>query len=230
MTAVLPKTPTTTDGAWSMMPGWGIVGDLTPPELVAARQLRVLRKLIGVALALVVVLCATGFFYATLQHSKASDALAAANDQTTQEQAALDKYSGITKIQAAVQGVKTQIAGVMGGDVNMPKLIESVRGALPTSMKLTAVTVTFSTPVAADAAEPSLNNTGRSVIGQITVSGTARTLNDLADFVLRLQTVNGFVNVIPGSNSASDKAVTFGLTLSMTDALYSHRYDIKAGS
>ena len=31
---------------WSTMPGWGIVADLTPPELIASRRLRLLRKLL----------------------------------------------------------------------------------------------------------------------------------------------------------------------------------------
>ena len=41
---------------WSAMPGWGIAADLTPPEIINARQLKLLRKLLGGGLVALLVL------------------------------------------------------------------------------------------------------------------------------------------------------------------------------
>ena len=49
---------------WSSMPGWGIVADLTPPELIASRHLKVLRKWIVLGLVVLVVACVAGYVLA----------------------------------------------------------------------------------------------------------------------------------------------------------------------
>ena len=46
---------------WNGMPGWGIVADLTPPELIASRHLKVLRKWIVLGLVVLVLACVAGY-------------------------------------------------------------------------------------------------------------------------------------------------------------------------
>ena len=55
MTTLMAR-PGNGDTLWASMPGWGIVADLTPPELVESRRLKALRKLIAVCLGAVVLL------------------------------------------------------------------------------------------------------------------------------------------------------------------------------
>ena len=52
---------------WNTMPGWGIVADLTPPELIASRRLAVIRKalLSGLIFLTVLLLCGYGYAYRT---------------------------------------------------------------------------------------------------------------------------------------------------------------------
>ena len=49
-------TMATPQQIWNTMPGWGIVADLTPPELIATRRLRLLRKLLAAGLSVLLVL------------------------------------------------------------------------------------------------------------------------------------------------------------------------------
>ena len=46
------------------MPGWGIAADLTPRELRNARQLKVLQKLMAAGIAVLLMLCAGGYYLA----------------------------------------------------------------------------------------------------------------------------------------------------------------------
>lgn len=94
---------------WSTMPGWGIVADLTPPELIESRRLKALRKLIVAGLVAVLVLCAGGYELARLQRSSAQGALDRTSERTTQLQAQVSRYSGVTRIQGTVAQVQSTI-------------------------------------------------------------------------------------------------------------------------
>ena len=90
------------------MPGWGIVADLTPPELIAARGLRVLRKRIVAALVVIVLLCAGGYVWAAAKDNAADDrptAPAPEQPATAPE----DEVLRVVALQKATQGIITQI-------------------------------------------------------------------------------------------------------------------------
>jgi len=214
---------------WNAMPGWGIAADLTPPELVAMRRLRMLRKLIAGGLAFVVVLCIAGYAYAWNQHSDASSARDNATAHNSQLTAQQNRYSGVTQIEGAVSSVQGQISSLMKTDVDVTKFVTAVRGALPGTMAITQFGITFNAANAA-AGVPQVVG-GSTVIGKATLSGTGRTLSDLSTFLDKLGAIPGIVNLVPGSNAAGEHGATqFSLTFDLTDALYSHRYDAsKAG-
>jgi hypothetical protein len=227
MTAVLERTET--HAVWAAMPGWGIVADLTPPEVVARRQLRVLRRMIAWALVAVVVLCVAGYVYAFMQNSKAEDDADAARSYTTQLQVAAGKFSGVTRIEAAVDSIRAQVASVMLDDVDVPALLSRVRSALPGTMSISNLSVTL-TPAnaASNLGTGSLDASGRPVIGTVTVTGSGRTLDDLPEYIDRLVRIRGVVNVVPGSNQVSAGTAQFTLNFALNDELYSHRYDVTA--
>ena len=224
MTAVLDRRAVS---AWSTMPGWGVVADLTPPELVKARGLRVVRRFIALGLLVVLALCALGYLYALQQSSSASDEAIAASEQTTQLQIESNKYGGVSKIESDVAAIRGQVASVMGTDVDYSALLDKVRSAAPTSMSIQNVTVTVSATGVTDPA--SLDVSGVPHIGSITVNGVARRLTDLPAYVDRLSAITGIVNVLPTTNEVSADKVQFAVTFDLNDALYSHRYDATSG-
>ena len=228
MTAVLTKP--VIPSQWGTMPGWNVVADLTPPELINTRFLAVLRRRIVVALVAVVVLCAAGYVYATSQANAASDAADAASADTVALQQAANKYVGISQIQAAVDGIRGQVAQVMADDVDVPSVVSAVRGALPNTMSIQSMTLTITalagtgTPAAPGAA--GLDASGQTVIGTVTMTGSGRTLDDLPTFVDKLSAIPGVINVLPSSNQVNAGVAEFSVSLSLTDKLYSHRYDM----
>lgn len=225
-----PPPPAPDNRLWSSMPGWGIVADLTPPELIAERHLRVLRKYIVVGLALVVVLCGTGYALAVQKHSTAADARNAITTRTQQLQQQLHNksFSDVVRIQGTLAQVQAQVAALLKNDVDLPALLGKVRADLPTSMAIKTVTVTL-TPAGtgpAGATAPTLDTSGHVVIGTVVVGGSSKSLDDLPAYVDRLAKVKGVANLVPTSNASDTEGVKFSLAFAITDRLYSHRYDV----
>jgi hypothetical protein len=228
-TAIMEQQPT----QWNSMPGWDIAVDLIPPELVNARRLTVLRKLMAAGIIALLVLCAAGYYLATRDNASAAADLAALQDQTAQLQADGRQYASVVSIQGSVSQVETQIARVMGGDVDLVALMGAVQSSLPSTMTIGQESITISVAAVAGGAgtTPSggLDTSGLPRIGTITLTGTGLTLTDLSDFVDNLTAVPGLVDVLPISNTASDTGTQYNLTIGLTNELLSHRFDVGAG-
>ncbi len=223
MTAQLTRP----EEVWSSMPGWGIVADLTPPELIKSRELKVLRKLIVTILVALLVLCVGGYAIAARKHSAAAASLGDVQARTGALNAQTDKYAGVTRLKGTVTEVQNQIAALMAGDVDLAKLIGQIRSGLPATMTIKQIAVIFS-PVGV--AGGGLDTSGRTHIGTVTISGAGRTLDDLSAFVDKLKVLPGVVDVVPGSNLVDGEGTQYSLTLSVTDVLLSHHFDMpKAG-
>ena len=87
---------------WSAMPGWGIAADLTPRELRNARQLKVLRKLMAAGIAVLLLVCAGGYFLAARENSSASTDLATATDRTVELRASGGDFADVVSIQRSI--------------------------------------------------------------------------------------------------------------------------------
>jgi hypothetical protein len=226
---------------WSSTPGWGIAADLTPPELINSRQLKVLRKLMALGMVALLAVCAGGYYVAMRENSVASADLVSVQDRTLQLQGVGRGYSDVVAIQGSVTQVQTQIALVMGGDVDLVELMDTLHSSLPPTMTIEQEAITISTAGVAGAAGAAptggLDTSGLARIGTITMSGTGQSINDLAEYVDLLTAVPGLVDVVPVSNSSAgtiteaDTGTTtqYNITIGLTDALLSHRFDVGAG-
>jgi hypothetical protein len=209
---------------WSTMPGWGIAADLTPPELINARELRTLRKWIAAGLVVLLMACIAGHLAASRQNNAASAQLAEVNAQTAQLQAGVGKYASVTQIQGNVSHIQAQIATLMGADVDLATLMGRVRSALPAAMSITSETVTIS--LAAAAAPTGTGSGPSAIIGTVTLSGTGRALDNLATYVEHLQAIAGVVDVNPTTNVFGGRITHYSLSLSLTAVALSHRFDV----
>lgn len=231
MTSTLPRSAQ----PWVVQPGWGIHVDLTPLELVATRQARVLRKVVVSVLVVLVLLVAGGWFLAARQRSSAQDALNRAQLASTQlaSKAARPEYTSVTDLQNALQQAKGQIGTLMKGDVQLDKLAVALGRALPAGAAYSSVSITVSAAGvnAQQPQTPSVTPDGtHQRIGNINLGGSARSVDDVSVLVERLQSVAGLVDVVPTSNTQQDHGVQFQITLGLDDRLLSHRFDVKAGN
>ncbi|MDT4944340.1 MAG: hypothetical protein QOH14_1073 [Pseudonocardiales bacterium] len=228
MTATM--TSPSSKEVWNSMPGWGIVANLLPPEIIAARRIRVLRKRIVTALITVVVLCVAGYAYAFWQAHTATSALSSEKAQTSQLEREKGKYAEVVKVQGSIASVQKQISSLLGNDVDFAKLLASVVSQAPTGVAVSQLSVTINANTSIAAAGVAvgggvLDTSGRKHIGSILLTGQASSVGQVADFVDRLSAVPGLVGVLPTSQQANGKAVQFALQLIPTDQVLSHRYD-----
>ncbi|MFL6162256.1 MAG: PilN domain-containing protein [Jatrophihabitantaceae bacterium] len=212
---------------WSTMPGWGIVANLIPPELLQARRVRALQKLVGAFLCLLLVVAGAGTGYAVFRSHESAQSLAAEQTRTSQLIAQQNRYSNVTQIQGNVTQVRTQLATLMKMDVDSSALIDAMLKQLPAGAVVTqlALTIAEPTPTAANNAGAStLDTSGQPHIGTVTLSGQALTVPDVAVLVDRLSALKGVVDPYPTTNTVNDTGAQFTIQLSINDSLLSHRY------
>lgn len=220
---------------WNSLPGWGIAADLTPPELINSRQLKILRKLMAAGVVLLLLICAGGYYLATRDKADTAVELDAAQSRTKELQRVGDSYSSVVAIQGSVTQVQAQVAQVMNSDVDLVALLVVLESNLPDTMVIEQESITINTVgvVGATAvpAGSSLDTSGLPRIGTITMSGTGQALDDLSDYIDRLEVVPGLVDVLPISNTASGttRDTHFSLTIGLTNTLLSHRFDVGGG-
>jgi hypothetical protein len=215
-------TMTPVKNIWSSMPGWGIVADLMPPEVIAARRL--------IAILALLVL---GYAYATMQKHSATKALARENSRTSALLAQQNSFSNVTQLRGSITSVQQELTSLMGADVDFAATVNSIRSALPASMALSDVEIKIS-PVAAGAAQAaatgSLNTSTHQVVGSVTLTGSGAHLADLATYITNLKSITGVTDIVPASNQLAGSAAQFNVCLSLTDQVFTHHYDAaKAG-
>ena len=225
MTAVLTDPQPT-----AYVPSWGIFADLTPPELISARRLKQLRRMMAIVLAALLVVVLLVFAFATLRHRQASDDLAREQATTATFTAQQSRYSMVTQIQGSTASIRQQLASLMTGDADTSGLLASVRTTLPRGTALTAVQLTVSAGGAQASGATSLDTSGATQLGTVSLTGTSPRLQDIATYVDALSARPGLVDVVPVTNQSSGSAYTFTVTAAVTDAVLTHRYAVVAST
>jgi Tfp pilus assembly protein PilN len=209
---------------WNTMPGWGIVADLLPPEIVTARRIRVIRKVTALVLALVVLLGAGGYAYAWWQVHRAGTALQVAQQQTSALLASEARYHAVTDIEGQTTDVDQKLSTLLTSDVDAARLLTTVAQASPAPSRLTKVDIEItgdgtSTTLAAPNGAESLDSSGQQQIGTITVSGLVPSIQDVAKYVDRLAQVPGIVEVFPTNQQAQRGAIAYTIDMTITGEL-----------
>lgn len=220
---------------WTGLPGWGIAPDLLPPEVIAGRQLREVRRRVVLGLAVVLILCVLGFGFGLARSLTAAGSLASEQDRTAQLQTEQNKYGNIMKIEGTIAEVQRQVAGLMAMDVNYAGLVDQLRTALPAEMSITRLQITVDTKQAgtsggsagqtSNTGGGALDLSGGKHIGSITISGTEKSLTDLPRYLDQLKRVKGVVEPYPTANTAEGSAVTYTVQATLTDQLLTHKFD-----
>jgi hypothetical protein len=214
---------------WSTMPGWGIVANLTPPELIAARKLKSIRKIFAGVLVVILVIGVGLYATAFLSHRSAAADLAAEQGRTTSLTAQQHQYQGAVRVQGSITEVQSQLAGLLTDDVDMSSLVGALRAKLPSGMTITQVALNIQTGLAgasAAAGGSALDTSGQQHIGAVTIAGNGHRISDISAYVDALASVPGVVTPYPTSTTASAKLVQWSIQLTLSSDLLTHRYDV----
>ena len=213
---------------WNSMPGWGIVANLLPTEVLQARRVRAIRKLVIILISVLLVIAAAGYAYAYLQSRSAAQSLAAEQSRTSQLTAREHQYSDVTQIQGSVAEVQSQLSTLLANDVNTPQLLSQVMTVIPAGGHLSQVTMNLAVPNQSGASTlplTSLDTSGHTHIGTVTLVGQVVHLTDVATYVDALALIPGVVQPYPTTNTVADKGgATFSIQLTLTDQLFTHSF------
>jgi type IV pilus assembly protein PilN len=214
-------------------PGWGIHADLLPPEVLSSRRLKAVRRSVITVCAAFVALMVLLYPLAMYKnHTAAAD-----RDEQLAAQSALvaqkASYANVTSLVDQINLIAGQVSLLMVADVDVPDLLRTIRVIAPPEATLTALQLSVD-PTGASAglastAGSSLDTSGESPIGALTINGTSTSFGTAADYVTALAKLTGVVDAQPQSNSFDGHVYTFTIGATLTDAQLSGRYRATAG-
>lgn len=212
--------------------------NLLPPEMAEHRRFRQAQAKMGVGVlaAFVVV----GLLYVSTDGavSAANSRLAAAGAQHSRLQAQTGSYRGVTATYAKVPLAEALLSKAMGQEVRYSGLLNQLSATLPPNVWITNVAVSQTTPGAAatsGTATSSAATSGASAggIGSLTVTGTAYSHDDVANWLDTLASTPTHTDPLLSSSTAapvgSRTLVTFSTTVTLTPAALSGRYPATGG-
>jgi Tfp pilus assembly protein PilN len=199
-----------------------VFANLLPDEVVAGRRLRALQRNIVFGLfGLVVVLIAV-YALSWWQTENSRTDLGDQQQRTTALQNRLKDYGPLLKAQTEAAGISQTLSTLMANDLPWRDLINRVQKQAHGDVVVTGVTGSVIDPTSGTG--PSglalLNDTGKTVVGTLTITGTSHDKRSLAAFVDRLAAVRGMTVPLPASITAAQSPLTYSISALITaDAL-----------
>ncbi|GAB4067624.1 hypothetical protein GCM10028777_24180 [Angustibacter speluncae] len=203
--------------------------NLLPPEILAERRLR--RTQLGLAAVVLAVtgLVAGGFVLSAASVAQAEDALADEQSVTNDLLAEQAKYSEVPKVIAEVEAAQAGRETAMSSDVLWFDYLSHLSASYPENVWVKDLTVTAAPASATAVPDPTgLVTPG---IATISVSGTARSHDDVAAWLDVLDATPGFADATYSVAARNDIETTalvdFSSTVTVTEDALSHRFESK---
>ncbi|WP_104193413.1 hypothetical protein [Cryobacterium sp. Y82] len=186
----------TTDGH-ELVLGGEPRADLLPPELKAARQGRVLRRIMSIVAAGIVLVVIAAVATVSLQAGRAQNRLAAAEARTTELLQESAKYSEVRNVQNQIEMTTAARQLAAETEVDWRAYMVAVRASLPSDVTIEAIAVGSGTPWAEyeQSSVPLYNPR----VASLTLSLTSPTLPAVPMWLTNLRTLPGYADAHPGS-------------------------------
>ena len=179
---------------------------LLPPEVRAARGLKVVRRWLLVGLVVVAGLLVGAYAYSLLERGAAEAERGEAQAETAELQAEQERYSEVPVVLAALSDVELARQVGMFTEVSWKPYIDAFTAVIPSGVSLETISMSGATPVLLAAPPESplfspsvalLNFTGRSV-----------TIPDAAAWIDALDSIPGFADAWVASSARADEEGT----------------------
>lgn len=229
--------------------------NLLSPWVFDELQTRRLRRRFVVAAALLVLLVGAGWAVQELRIRQADQVLTVERAETARLTAQVNELAPVRVYVATVEGQKATVAQAMANEVRSSRILEALQDATPAGVSVSSVAVTISppppppppaaaptdgatdgtdaetpapppvpVPVESPCPGPDPFNT-RTVVGCVTLSGTADSRATVGSFVIRLGGERLFVEpFINTTTTAEGDEVSFTGSVGLSDKALSGRY------
>jgi hypothetical protein len=200
-----------------------IAADLLPVEITDARRTRRIRWRAVAVVVVFAVLLGAGYAAAIGRASAANRALRASQDRVDQLTTQQRRYSEVVRVQAESQAIRTQLAALLGNDLEWAPLLASLQRLAPTGVRVTSVSGALLSGKPAAGKTPAAT-AGTRAVGTLVIGGSSPTKIALAAYLDALSTVAGLANPVLANVSQHDGAQQFTVQVDITDAILSGRW------
>lgn len=204
--------------------------NLLPPEIAQARQLRLVKGGMGVAVAAAAGVVALLALAAAGGVTDAQAELDSATTAQVQVQRQVGELANVRAVYADVAARETLLTRAMGPEVRWSRYLTDLSLTIPSTVWVTDVSIVQNVDGPSAGATSSLLDPG---IGSVTFTGTALAHDDVASFLDALAGQQGYA--FPYFSSSTEKyigdtsVVDFTSTVSVTPDARSGRYSNPAG-
>jgi hypothetical protein len=228
--AEAPAAPNRTEAVNSARVDWAPVPkvNLLPPEILQARRLVALKRLLAGAVAAIVLVCIGATVWAQLRASAAQDELDAVQARGATLRGEQARYAAVPKLLNLIQAADGARERAMSQDVLWYGFMSDLAVTTPEGITLSGLQVSLDKPtVNTDPLVP----TG---LGTVTFTGTAKHVPDVAawlDAVAHIHGVDGSTlqTVTREDTKHGDSSpLNFTTSVTVTSNALTHRYDRKA--
>lgn len=193
--------------------------NLLPPDILQAQRYRRLTSLVFLGGIVLLVLV---FGYYLLQANKLSgvnDEVAAKNASNASLQADIAEKQKFADLQAKAQEKQQLLAAAYAGEASFSALLMDFSRVIPSDAFVNSLALQVSEPVAP------VEGLTAGLVGTITGSGTAASIDSISVFLTRLEQVKGWVNpwIATVSENPELAAYDYSLSVDLTDEVMTDR-------
>jgi hypothetical protein len=225
-----PTGPGSTQTVTSARVDWAPVPkvNLLPREILSARRLAGLKRMLAGAVAVVVLLCAAATVWAQAGASAAQDELDAVHARGAQLRAEQEKYAAVPRVMNVIQAAGAARQRAMSQDVLWYGFLSDLSVTTPKGITLSGLQVSLDKPTITN--DP-LVPPG---LGTVTFTGTATHVTDVSAWLDAVAHINGVDGSSLQTVTREDpklgerSPLNFTTTVTVTSKALTHRYDRKA--
>lgn len=227
-TDLIPLSPAPSSDAQTRIPA--IAADLLPPEIIAARRTRRLRR--GIISILVVVLVLLGAWQAAVigQTAAARSRLDTAQQEVLRLQHQQNAYGDLVRAQSGAKLIESQLAVLMADDLQWARLLGSLRTVAPPGVRVTGLNGSLNSAPGGTGTGTGTGTdqlpgaTGEKQIGTLTITGTGSDNRAVAAYVDALGAVRGLGSPLLTGTTHDKGTLQFTIRVNITDAALGGRY------
>jgi hypothetical protein len=207
-----------------------IAANLLPVEIVEARRVRKVRRIVLSALAVFAVLLAAWYAKASYETSTARSDLRNVEDDAQRLLRQQQAFAEVVGTQAESQAIRTQLSSLLTTDLRWSRLLWCLRKAALGGVRVTDVFGSLGSSPSASAgaggssASQLPSPSGKKPVGTLTVTGSGPSQEAIAAYIDTLAIVEGLGNPLLGDVTTQNGVLQFTVKLDVTSAALGGRY------
>ncbi|MDR7274628.1 PilN domain-containing protein [Catenuloplanes atrovinosus] len=207
-----------------------IAANLLPDEVQSGRRARRTRAVAVTGVGAVVLALAGWYATTVVKAQDAQDELVRAEAQAAAVQQDQREYSELTGVKSELNTAKERLGALMANDSQWQQLIADIRAAAPRDVSIVQLGAGISNQdLTGQTGETGLpSEVTDKLVGTITLGGTAKDKDQVADFVDNLREVTGLANPLPVTITTSDGSENFTIEIDITQAALGGRFTPEA--